>query len=332
MTLTIYQNIILFTISTAIIWYFSDRLSIIVDYIDEKFALGSAFGGTIFLSIIPNLPEIAIMTSGSINGHVDIIAGNLLGGIVMQTILMIIFDWYSKDTKPLSTLSSSKPSMLQGLFLIIILGLVLSATQLHNIPTFHGSTLIEWVIVFVWIMSVIFMRKYQEPTIPTKQKSKVSADKLTKKSSIIWLIVASIVILVFGVMLEITGSNIASHFGLNGVIFGATVLAVSTSLPELSGGIRFIKNRSYQSVIDDTFEGNAILPTLFLPASLITAQPILANTGGINIFLSTIAIVMTSIYLAGMVIKSEKKVFRLGIDSWSVLVLYLFSVIGLLYL
>lgn len=126
-------SIWIFVASVVLLWIFSNKLSSVVNFIDDEFNLGSSFGGTIILSIITNLPEIAITANGAIKGDVDLAVGNLLGGIVIQSMLLVLFDFASrKEKKPLSTLVSNKASIVQGLFLIIILALVIVGKQLNE--------------------------------------------------------------------------------------------------------------------------------------------------------------------------------------------------------
>ena len=114
-------QVCIFIVSGLAIWYFCNKLSDVVEYINAEFGLGAAFGGTLILSIVTNLPEIAITVSGSIQGDYDLVTGNLLGGIAMQSLLLIMYDFASKDTKPLSNLTSSAEGKFQGLSLVVIL-------------------------------------------------------------------------------------------------------------------------------------------------------------------------------------------------------------------
>ncbi len=327
----------IFIASIILLWIFSNKLSIVVNFIDDKFNLGSSFGGTVILSIVTNLPEIAITANGAMKGDVDLAIGNILGGIVIQSLLLVLFDFASrKEKQPLSTLVSNKASIIQGMFLIIILTLVILGKQLNSSAIFSRSTVAELLIVFSWIASIMILRRIQTKKAELKTKANDFKNNLpkdyTKRSAIFWLIAISIIILIFGVLLEVTSDTIAKHYNINGIIFGATILALVTSLPEISGGLEFVKQKTYQPIISDIFGGNAFLPVLFLMATLITNDAILPKAQYIDIYLTTIAILITAIYIIGMVLKLPTRKKGLGIDSWIVLLVYLISVIGMIFL
>ena len=97
----------------------------------------------------------------------------------------------------------------------------------------------------------------------------MAAEKMSLARAATVFTMAAAVTLVAGIVLERTGERIASHVGLSGVIFGATILAAATALPEVSTGIASVKLGDYQLAVSDIFGGNAFLPVLFLLASVL---------------------------------------------------------------
>jgi cation:H+ antiporter len=148
----------------------------------------------------------------------------------------------------------------------------------------------------------------------------------------IWIAVfagAALVTLVAGVFLERSGDALADHIGLSGVLFGATILAAATSLPEVSTGLTSVRNGDYQLAMSDIFGGNAFLPVLFLVATLISGKAVLPQAQATDIYLTAVAILLTLVYVAGLLFRPRRRIGRMGIDSVAVVILYVVAVAGL---
>ena len=109
------------------------------------------------------------------------------------------------------------------------------------------------------------------------------------------------VTLVAGVALEMSGNTLADRAGVNGVIFGATVLAAATALPEISSGIAAVRLGDNALAIGDIFGGNAFQVCLFLLADLIAGTPVLPTAGRLNSWLASLGVALTAIYAIGVV-------------------------------
>ena len=101
-------------------------------------------------------------------------------------------------------------------------------------------------------------------------------------------------------MLERSGETIAGHVGMSGVLFGSTLLAGATALP-----------------------------VLFLMASLLSEEAVLPQAQATDIYLTGLGILLTAVYVSGLIFRSRRRVLRMGTDSMVVLILYALGVVGL---
>ena len=166
----------------------------------------------------------------------------------------------------------------------------------------------------------------------TRRDAKDSASSDRSESTLrvaLVFVAASVITLVAGVLLERSGEAVASAIGLSGVLFGATILAAATALPELSTGITSVRMEDYQLAISDIFGGNAFLPVLFLVAVLISWKAVLPDAQASDIYLAGLGILLTCVYAAGLIFRPRRQVFRMGIDSLAVLALYVAGTAGL---
>lgn len=329
--------VILFLASTIAIWISGIKLTKAIDAITTHFGLGEAFGGMVFLAIITNLPEIAITTVAASHRDYDIAISNILGGIAIQTVVLVLIDVFGVGrSAPLTQKGHSKVLILEGVALIFILSVVIIGAQFPSSLIFFRTTPFEWMIVLIWIVTIFLISKMIDKKQKVKPEELIHHMRMPKStfkgslsSAYIVLTIGAIITLFAGWALEITGETLANRWNISGVIFGGTILALCTALPEISTGIASAKIRDYNMAVSDIFGGNAFLPVLFIVASIIGGDAILPNLKPSDIYLTSLGIILTGIYMAGMVIHSKKQIYRMGIDSFIVLIVYLLGIWGL---
>ncbi|GAA2323933.1 hypothetical protein GCM10010246_00790 [Streptomyces cuspidosporus] len=150
-----------------------------------------------------------------------------------------------------------------------------------------------------------------------KEKAATDQGVSTVRAALVFTAAAAAT-LIAGVVIERSGEEFFARQGLSGVLFGATVLAAATALPEISTGLTSTELGDYQLAVSDIFGGNAFLPVLFLPTAHHT-----------DIYLTALGIVLTTVYIAGLIFRPKRQHLRMGIDSIAVLILYAAGIAGL---
>lgn len=335
--------------AAAIIWIAGVKLADTTDILSRRLGLGEALGGVILLAIATNLPEIAIVVSAAMAGNVGVAVGNILGGIAIQTLVLVAMDAFGmKEKVPLTYKAASLTLVIEGLLVIAVLIVAVMGTQLPGSATYLRVGPDALIILILWVIGVWLVGRAnaglpwhdQTGSAPGAQsspkghseiKKEAAATKRGSSTAAVAAVfgIAAVATLVSGVVLERAGDVIAGHIGMSGVLFGATVLAAATSLPELSTGITSTKAGDYQLAISDIFGGNAFLPVLFLLATVISGKAVLPQAGHADIYLAGLGILLTSVYLAGLVFRPKRLILGMGVDSVAVLILYALGTAGL---
>lgn len=132
-----------------------------------------------------------------------------------------------------------------------------------------------------------------------------------------------------GVLATLSGKELFGRLGMSSVVFGATVLAAATALPEVTTGLASTRLGDYQLAVSDILGGNAFLPVLFLLATVLSGEAVLPRAHHSDIYLTALGGVLTIVYLVGLVFRPRRQWLRMGPDSIAVLVLYAVGIAGL---
>jgi cation:H+ antiporter len=337
--------VLVFVAAAVATWIAGTALSKTTDVIDRRFGLGEALGGVVLLAVAGSLPELAITISAASSGHLDLAAGNLIGGIAVQTMVLVICDAVASRTQSLTYLVGSLVPVLEGLLVIFVVSGVLMGALLPESTRIGPVSPASIGIVLAWFAGIYALNAARKKPrwecamigsrpgrphrrIPHPAEKPSPMTESTARAVTVFA-VASAVTLVAGVVLEVAGSHLASRAGINGVIFGATVLAVATALPEISSGIAAVRLGDNELAVADIFGGNSFQVTLFLLADLIAGKPVLPTAGRQNSWLAILGIALTVVYAYGVILRHERAYVRLGRDSMLALVIFGLGIAGL---
>lgn len=337
--------VLIFLAGVAATWVAGVVLSKTTDTLDARLGLGEELGGIILLAIAGSLPELAITVSAAAQGNLALAAGNLIGGIAVQTMVLVICDAVAGRERPLTFLIGALTPVLEGMLVVLVVSGVLMGALLKPSTNIGGVVSPASVaIVAVWMAGVYVINRVRKdprwtvsmpgsaPGRRRHQRVQEAAHPYANRSTARvagFFLAACAVTLLAGVALELTGNKLADRANVNGAIFGATVLAAATALPEISSGVAAVRLGDNALAIGDIFGGNSFQVCLFLLADLIAGRPVLPTTGRLNSWLASLGVGLTAIYAIGVVARPSRARFRLGPDSLLALLVFALGVAGM---
>jgi cation:H+ antiporter len=333
--------VVVFVAGAVATWIAGTALSKTTDVLARRFGLGEALGGVVLLAFAGSLPELAITISAAAKGNLGLAAGNLIGGIAVQTMVLVVCDAVASKTQALTYLVGSLVPVLEGLLVIFVVSGVLMGALLPGSVKIGPISPASLAIVVAWVAGVYSLNAVRKaprwriempgsrPGRRHHREPQPELKLMPAGRAIALFAVASAVTLVAGVFLEISGSDLAGRAHVTGVIFGATVLSVATALPEISSGIAAVRLGDNELAVADIFGGNSFQVVLFLLADLIAGKPVLPTAGHQNSWLAILGIALTVIYCWGVIIRREEAVLRLGRDSALAILVFGLGVAGL---
>ncbi len=315
------------------------------DALDVRFGLGEALGGLILLAVTGSLPEIAITASAALSGHLDLAVGNLIGGVAVQTLVLVILDFAAGRARPLSYLVGSLVPVIEGLMVVVVLATALSGAALSPSTNIGGVSPTSLAVVALWVAGVWVVNRVRLKSgwsvdaadstpgrrhvrEPHPSGAHPYAGSTTAKVMALFGI-AALATLGAGVTLEDSGSLIAGRLGIQGAIFGATFLALASGLPEISSGIAAVRLGDLQLAVGDILGGNSFQICLFVLADALAGTPVIVAAHKSDVWLGGMGLLLTGIAAGAIIARPKRTHFWLGIDSISMVVIYTLAVIGL---
>ena len=349
---------IIFLLAAAVVWIGGKKLSVLSDEMATQTGIGRALIGVLMLGGITSLPEVATTLTASLAGNAGMAVSNILGGVSMQvTILAVVDFWVRKQ--PISTSTSGIVVIMQGLLLIILLAFSGIFMLIPSWMIFHVG-ISSVIIFFLFLFSLLIVHRFnsfewvsfhkskfetiqhiikhlQEQELQIKRSQIGEIDKSTKKEisvgTYLWrkggsLLLLSMLILVAGYIIVKTSESIAMQTGIGNNFAGLVLVAITTSLPEISTTIGSVKLKRYDMAFSNIFGTNLFDVALVFIADLFFMKgAVLGALDNFTVVAAFHGIILTAVYLTGISAKSRKRFLGTGFDSWLILILYISGII-----
>lgn len=295
------------------------------DIIADLTGLGNVWVGLILIASVTSLPEL-ITSIGSVTlvHEPDLAAGNVFGSCVFNLFILSLIDVRIKQ--PITSLVKTS-HLYAGLFGIILIAMSGLAIMLNDI-----TPVLFWISPFSILLILVYLAAmwgiFQFTQSETEGKRFVVINKVDNKAALKKAITAYVAnaVLVIGAALFLPyfSEQLAHQSGLSNTFFGTLFLAVVTSLPELVVSFAAIRMGAFDLLVGNLLGSNIFnIFVLALTDLFYTEGSLFANVNAQHLESVMVVLIMTAVAGLGFMAKPQKKVWRLSIDTFIILILYI---------
>ncbi len=319
----------IFLFLTLVIFFSGKNLVKYGDILAEKLRLGKTIVGILFVASITSLPELITGISAvTFADSPDIAAGDIFGSCMFNLLILAFLDGFFRDT-PLST-KVHHGLTLSGAFGIILITISMLTIFLGNkIPAFGWISGSSFIIIFVYIISVWVITRYEKKLI-TKTVEEVAYlyEDITLGETVFKYGINAIIIIIASTFLPKVSKEIAHLYGFTETSFGTFFVALSTSLPEIAVSVAAAKMNMVTISVANLLGSNIFnIFILAVDDFFYTKGSVFEYMDHNNLWSGGTAVLMTATVIIGLIYRAEKKRLRLAYESIALIMIYLAGII-----
>lgn len=329
--LPLWLIVIVFGGAAAVVWVAGSRLAGYANVFADRSGIGKAFTGLVLLGGVTSLPEAAVSVTAAMDGDAALAINNLLGGVTMQVAILAAADLLVR--RAITTVVVQPAVILQGAFGVLMLTIVAAAIAIGDIGIagvgLGSLTLVVLCGTGVWMAKTDeSLPGWTAVNRPSPETLLAQPSEPTPEMRMMGLVgriaVTGVAVLLAGILLARTGESIAERTALGSNFVGAALVAVSTSLPEISTVVAAIRLGQYGMAFSDIFGTNLFdIALIFVVDAFYQGEAVLLEMGNFSLFAALLGATATLVYMIGLIERRDGALPRIGYDSLAVATLYL---------
>lgn len=321
-----------FILSASVIIIVGSYLVKFSEQIAEVTNLGRLFVGSLFLAGATSLPELMVDISAVKNNMPNLAVGDLIGSSLFNLLILGIADLLHKGTASIFSKTSAAHALSASMSITV--------TSIAGIAIFLGGQFPQFSIAGLGMGTIAILVAYvlglrivyfDQKIVFVKDSNQKIKQETSLPKAITGYAICAIAILITAPYLANAAGEIADLSGLGKTFVGTTLVAFSTSLPELVSTITSVRKGYFDLALGNIFGSNAFNMVLLAPLDCIFEGPLLASVSVIHTFTCFSTILITSIAVMGQLYQIEKRKKFIEPDAFAVIFLVIFSLIILYY-
>lgn len=298
------------------------------DRIAEATGLGRLFVGSVLLAAATSLPELSVDVAAVRGGMTDLAAGDLLGSSLMNLLILAGVDLAQRSGRRMLSREAASHALSATLSIALtalVASAVLTAGRLPPV-SFLGVGGWSWAILVAWMLGARMLFIDQRISVRAAVEAEAegpggekggaaegaAGGKATERPDVLLpaavFLAAAIVLLVAGPRLAHVADRLAAESGWGRTFVGTTLVAVTTSLPELVASIAAVRLGAFDLAIGNTFGSNAFNMIMFVPLDFMHDGPLFTAVAPVHAVTALAVIVATAIAVLGQLYHEEKRI------------------------
>jgi cation:H+ antiporter len=314
--------------TAAVIVVAGSFLTRFTDRIAHLTGLGRTLAGMLLLAVATSLPETTIGANAALIGAVDLTAGDVLGSSLMNLLILAVLDLTHYSRGRMLSYTAAAHALGGGA------AIIMTALVLLFLLVRPGWSLFGWVGVeaFVLIAGCAFCIRLlyaQQRVAATQEQARGDRDAepmaYSLRGAIVGYLVAAAAIFVAAPFLARSADRLAEQSGLGGTFVGTTLVALSTSLPEVVTTFAAVRRGAFDLAIGNIFGSNVFNMVILAGVDLFQAGPLFGALSPVHAMTAAWVILITAVAVMGQLYHAERRYWLLEPDAALVILLILIA-------
>jgi cation:H+ antiporter len=292
------------------------------DAIADISGLGRLWIGSVLLAGATSLPELGTDIAAVRLGAPDLAAGDLFGSSMANMLILAVIDIWPARRRVLrnATLDHALSACLAIVMTSLAAFLVLTRPKLAFLGVNPGSVLLF--ALYVGGTRAVYRHVRRGEALKPTEVTPVPPRLTLRKASIRFGAAAAVVLLAAPVFAW-SARGLAAVTGLGTTFLGTWLVGLATSLPELTTCVAAVRLGAFDLAVGNLFGSNAFNMALFFALDLVQPGSFFAALDPNHALSALFGIVLTSLGLAAIVYRAERRYALLEPDSALMVLAYL---------